>query len=248
MPKNSRRKEAALRRERDKRGEIDPKEAGELAQDGNYIPEDVLVNLDAPPANSDPDLTPSQLGERIRNLARAAAALLPTKVIRNTNADLMPNVETNATSRKQRTENNDLIDHPPPGQSTSTLYRERNGKTQKARAKTMQPNHFCGCPRGPVEEPSEMAAVSVEESPSETETGLTAIDVADEPATEPVPDNPAPARLEPRACEVEMTCSNIEPPTVAVAGQRDQPQSSTHGSCWSAVRVKSSACKAGTPD
>jgi hypothetical protein len=97
MPKNSRRKEAALRRERDKRGEIDPKEAGELAQDGNYIPEDVLVNLDAPPANSDPDLTPSQLGERIRNLARAAAALLPTKVIRNANADLMPNVEVSDT-------------------------------------------------------------------------------------------------------------------------------------------------------
>ena len=89
MPKNSHRKEAALRRERDKRGEMDPKEAVELAQDGNYIPED------APPANSDSDLTPSQLGERIRNLARAAAALLPAKleVTRNANTDLMPNAE-----------------------------------------------------------------------------------------------------------------------------------------------------------
>lgn len=65
MPKNSHRKEAALRRERDKRGEIDPKEADELAQDGNYIPGDASVNLDVPPTNSDTDLTPSQLGERI---------------------------------------------------------------------------------------------------------------------------------------------------------------------------------------
>jgi hypothetical protein len=96
MPKNSRRKEAALRRERDKRGEKDPKEAATLAQDGNYIPEDTSVN-DAPPANSDTDLTPSQLGERIRNLARAAVALLPGKVIRNGDTDLMPNMEVSDT-------------------------------------------------------------------------------------------------------------------------------------------------------
>ncbi|KAJ7787855.1 hypothetical protein B0H14DRAFT_2628899 [Mycena olivaceomarginata] len=90
----------------------------------NYIPEDAPVNLDAPPANADSDLTPSQLGERIRNLACAAAALLPAK--------------SHATSWKQRAENNDLINRPPPGKSASTVYRERNGKTKKGRAKTMQ--------------------------------------------------------------------------------------------------------------
>jgi hypothetical protein len=76
---------------------MDPKEADELAQDGNYIPEDAPVNLDAPPANADTDLTPSQLGKRIRNLACAAAALLPAKVTRNVNTDLMPNVEVSDT-------------------------------------------------------------------------------------------------------------------------------------------------------
>jgi hypothetical protein len=35
MPKNSHKKEAALHREHDKRGEIDPREAEELAKDGN---------------------------------------------------------------------------------------------------------------------------------------------------------------------------------------------------------------------
>ncbi|KAJ7927210.1 hypothetical protein B0H13DRAFT_2653634 [Mycena leptocephala] len=254
MPKNSRRKEAALRRERDKDGEIDPKEANDLAQDGNYIAED------APPANSDTDMTPSQLGERIRNLVRAAAALLPAKVARNANTDLLPNVEINATSRKQHAENNDLIDRPPPGQSASTLYRERNGKTQKGRAKAMQRSvlsffsklapkpttadnqdsssdievynrHFFvfitlltaflkiisgDVPVVLADGPSEMAAVPVEE----TETGLAAIDIADEPAAEPVPENPAPSRLEPLACEVEMTSAQMpEPPTVAAAAR-----------------------------
>ncbi|KAJ7758759.1 hypothetical protein B0H14DRAFT_2634612, partial [Mycena olivaceomarginata] len=92
MPKNSCRKEAALRREHDKRGEIDPKEGR----------------------------------RRIRNFGACRCCTSSYQVIRNANSDLMPNVETNATSRKQHTENNDLIDTLP-GQSTSTLYRERNG-------------------------------------------------------------------------------------------------------------------------
>ncbi|KAJ6560989.1 hypothetical protein B0H10DRAFT_2240174 [Mycena sp. CBHHK59/15] len=110
MPKNSRRKEAALQRHRDKRGEQNPKEATELAKDGTYID----TPVEAPAALD----SPTRLGEKIKSLARAAAAAwIPTKFTRNVDADLAPKTE-----------------------STTTLYREANNLTKKARAKHMQPS------------------------------------------------------------------------------------------------------------
>ncbi|KAJ7656728.1 hypothetical protein DFH06DRAFT_1328283 [Mycena polygramma] len=133
MPKNSRKKEAALRRERDKRGETDPAEAAELAADATYTPP-------APSGEFDSDLTPSRLGEKIKNLARAAAATLlpPTAARRTPQNDLNPATEARATSRMHQRENADLVDRPAPGQSTSTKYRNAHGKTKKAKAAKTQ--------------------------------------------------------------------------------------------------------------
>ncbi|KAJ7639898.1 hypothetical protein B0H17DRAFT_1149186 [Mycena rosella] len=86
MPKNSRRKEAAPQCHRDKCGEQDPKEATELAKDGTYID----TPIEAPAALD----SPTPLGEKIKSLARAAAATwIPTKFTKNVNADLAPKTE-----------------------------------------------------------------------------------------------------------------------------------------------------------
>ncbi|KAJ7649588.1 hypothetical protein B0H17DRAFT_1147703 [Mycena rosella] len=138
MPKNSRAKDAALRRHRDRRGEIDPKKAAELASEDTYTPDE---HLDAHGA-SDDDLTPAQLGKTINNLAQAAAAALISinKPRSKIDTDLNPDIELQATSKGLRRENADLIDAPAAGSSASTLYREAHGKTRKARAKAMQPS------------------------------------------------------------------------------------------------------------
>ncbi|KAJ6587370.1 hypothetical protein B0H10DRAFT_1961434 [Mycena sp. CBHHK59/15] len=133
MPKNSRRKEAALQHHRDKCGEQNPKEATELAKDGTYID----TPVEAPAALD----SPTRLGEKIKSLARAAAAAwIPTKFTKHVDADLAPKTEMNTTSRKHRIENADLIEHSAAGQSTTTLYREANNLTKKACAKHMQPS------------------------------------------------------------------------------------------------------------
>ncbi|KAJ7710420.1 hypothetical protein B0H17DRAFT_1123570 [Mycena rosella] len=150
MPKNSRRKEAALQRHRDKRGEQDPKEATELAKDRTYID----TPVEAPAALD----SPTRVGEKIKSLARAAAAAwIPTKFTKNVDADLAPKTEMSATSRKHRIENADLIEHSAAGQSTTTLYREANNLTKKARAKHMQPsvaNFFAKRAPKPVHKPT----------------------------------------------------------------------------------------------
>ncbi|KAJ7678825.1 hypothetical protein B0H17DRAFT_1139219 [Mycena rosella] len=150
MPKNSRRKEAALQRHRDKRGEQDPKEATELAKDGTYID----TPVEAPAALD----SPTRVGEKIKSLARSAAATwIPTKFTKNVDADFALKTEMNATSRKHRIENADLVEHSAAGQSTTTLYREANNLTKKARAKHMQPsvaNFFAKRAPKPVHKPT----------------------------------------------------------------------------------------------
>ncbi|KAJ6632180.1 hypothetical protein B0H10DRAFT_1937862 [Mycena sp. CBHHK59/15] len=187
------------------------------------------VNLDAPPANSDTDLTLSQLGERIRNLAHAAAALLPAKVtgMQTLISCQMQRPTQRQGSNTQRTMISLTI--LPPDSLAPKPTTEADNQDSSSDIEIISAD----VPMVLAEGPSEMAVVPVEEVfyilflnfqvfltryPSETETGLIMIDTADEPAAELLPENPAPSRLETPVCEVEMTSAQTsEPPTVAAA-------------------------------
>ncbi|KAJ7764071.1 hypothetical protein B0H14DRAFT_2633634 [Mycena olivaceomarginata] len=148
MPKPSRRQVAATKRHRAMRGEVEPEEAAELKQDGNY---DVMSDGSHVDSESDTETTTLRgVDTSVKNffVGKQKSMSRPTSPSSHTlDMDLQPDwegEENQAAQKKRNRENLDLTSNAAPGQSTSSIYRKKHGKTKGARAQMMQKSvaHF----------------------------------------------------------------------------------------------------------